>query len=101
MMKVAAISAHVANDRMDRVLLIATTIGWGEEILRVWSWKEDAYMILTSTGVVLVTGRNGKLITAYIAHRPVVMWMYREAGYNRVPAAIYAKVQKNAKYLRD
>ena len=63
MMKIAEISAHVVNDRMDRVMLIATTIGWGEEILRVWSWQDDAYMILTSTGVVLVKGSNGKLIT--------------------------------------
>ena len=42
MMKVATVSRHVADDRMERMMNIARLIGWGEEVLRVWSWKDNA-----------------------------------------------------------
>ena len=42
MMKVATVSRHVADERMERMMNIARLIGWGEEVLRVWSWKDNA-----------------------------------------------------------
>ena len=99
MMKVATVSRHVADDRMERMMNIARLIGWGEEVLRVWSWKDNAYLSLTSTGIVIVKSPEEKLITAYVAHQAVVVWMYREIGCARVPSAIFAKVRKNEKYV--
>ena len=99
MMKVATVSRHVADDRMERMMNIARLIGWGEEILRVWSWKDNAYLTLTSTGIEIDKSPEEKLITAYVAHQGLVVWMYREVGYARVPSAIFAKVRKNEKYV--
>jgi hypothetical protein len=99
MMKVATVSRHAVEDRMERMMNIARLIGWGEEVLRVWSGKDDAYLTLTSTGIIIVKSSEDKLITAYVAHHSVVMWMYREVGYTRVPYAIYSKVVKNEKYV--
>ena len=56
MMKVTTVSHHVADDRMERMMNIARLIGWGEEVLRVWSWKDNAYLYpLTIGGTAVVS----------------------------------------------
>ena len=52
-----------------------------------------------NANVYLVKSPEEKLITAYVAHQAVVVWMYREVGCSRVPSAIFAKVRKNEKYV--
>lgn len=96
-MKVARISAHVVNDHMDRMLIIAQTIGWGEIRDELADPRDpDKLMCFTSTGVMLVKSRcTGKLITAYVPELKKVYAIFVNNGYEHVPHYLYQKVQKN------
>lgn len=100
MMRVKRVSNHVAHDRMDRVLLIAQKIGWGEVVLEMPDHDFiDRFISLTTTGILLVKGANGTLITAYPASIDLVKVMYHYHGYERIPDYLYNRVIKNKKIM--
>lgn len=100
MIKVKRVSNHVAHDRMDRVLLIAQKIGWGEIVLAMPDHdRTDCFIHLTSTGILLVKGKDDTLITAYPASISLVKVMYGYHGYARIPDYLYNRVIKNQKIM--
>jgi hypothetical protein len=90
-------SAHVIIDRADRVRHIENSVGWGTKIVEVPDKKnETATATLTSTGVMVITGLDGLMITAWIANvsqavavwktakgdRPMPRWLWNVVNYN-------------------
>jgi hypothetical protein len=90
-------SAHVTIDRADRVRHIENSIGWGTEIARAPDRNaEGVYRVLTSTGVIIVQGEDGFMITAWVASvnqaidvwvkakpgKKIWMWLWNVINYN-------------------
>lgn len=94
------ISAHVKNDRLERMMYIAQNIGWGDIVIQFSNKKNNGSMTcLTDTGIVLIMDpRDNVLITAYVADYPLVKKIYLSNGWTRVPQFIEAKVGKNKKH---
>ena len=86
---------HAKEDRADRLTFIALHVGFGEVVVEKVC-ANDCAKCLTNTGVMLVKGVGGVLITAYIADREQVSYMYPSS---RVPEYLWKRVQKNKKYL--
>lgn len=90
------LSKHCTEDRLDRLVKIATTIGFGKVILtcEVNGGRE----CLTDTGVLLVKDLYEEfLITAYVINIKRLTAMYASHGYTRIPSGIYNTVCKNMK----
>lgn len=68
MMKFSQVSQHAVVDRIDRLMVIAERIGWGEVIMETVDENDSDHMLcLTSTGVLIVKGiTKNALITAYV-----------------------------------
>ena len=77
-------SSHVAIEREDRLVTIATTIGFGSVVdtfFRTEQSGEVRCYCITDTGVLLIKDRRQKvLITAYAAHARKIASFYREIG---------------------
>lgn len=76
-------SAHVIIDRADRVRHIENSIGWGTEIARAPDRNaEGVYRVLTSTGVMIVQGEDGFMITAWVAsvNQALDVWVKAKPG---------------------
>lgn len=68
MMKFSQVSQHAKIDRIDRLMVIAEHIGWGEIVMEAVDENDSDHMIcLTSTGVMIIKGiKTDTLITAYV-----------------------------------
>ena len=93
-------SRHVQEDRLDRMVYIATTIGFGEVIFeRV---NNDRRECITDTGVFMVRSIVGDiLITAYIIGIDKATAIFcRTCGDKRMPSYLYETIRKNAKHVK-
>lgn len=61
------ISRHALNDRFDRLFQICMTKGVGEIILVSPARDPQREICMTDTGVYIVRGVNGKIITMFYA----------------------------------
>lgn len=60
-------SKHLLDDRFDRVMHIATTVGFGEIAYKKPLQKADGWAVITTTGVLLVTDRHDSfIVTMYL-----------------------------------
>lgn len=98
MMKMT-MTAHVVNDRMDRVLAIAQHVGWGTEMICVH--EAHKLEVLTTTGVLLVKSMDNKLITAYVPSIDKVRVMYSILGYDHIPTNVCHRVKKSIKAMKQ
>ena len=55
---------HATHDRANRIEIIEKYVGWGEIIHDCY--HDDAHHYITDTGVVLVVGRDHKVLTVYL-----------------------------------
>jgi hypothetical protein len=91
------LSKHCTEERLDRLVHISMTIGFGEVILTNIT-ADHKRECLTDTGVVLIMDLyDDFLITAYIIDIGRLTAMYLSHGYDRVPTKIARKVVKNMK----
>lgn len=92
-------SEHTKTDRLDRMVYIATTVGFGNVIFeRV---EQDKRECLTDTGVLLVKALESDfLITAFIVSIDKANAMYKSAGKGRMPDSLYRKINKNKIHLK-
>lgn len=61
-------SKHLLEDRADRLMFIATTVGFGE-ITYKKPMEGNRWAVFTSTGIMLVTDKNDSyIITMYFAN---------------------------------
>ena len=100
-MMTAKMTYHVANDRLDRVMIIAQHIGWGTELVCVPDSRDSEHLlVLTSTGVLLVKSRKGHLVTAYVPTVGKVRAIYSSMGYDHVPDGVFFRLQKSIKVMK-
>ena len=88
---------HLTEDRMERVIFIATTIGFGETIEEFYVEDEHGkhYEYITSTGVLIVKGLDKKtVVTMFIARHGQVKRLY---GDRPIPRNLVAVVKRNEK----
>ena len=93
-------SKHVKEDRLDRMVYIATTIGFGKVIFeRV---NDDRRECITDTGVLMVKSiTEDFLITAYIMSVDKAIAIFRNiCGDGRMPTYLYETIRKNAKHVK-
>ena len=61
------ISRHCCEDRSDRMVYIATTIGFGEIVVERYQAERGSWACITDTGVIFVKDfYKEKIITGYI-----------------------------------
>jgi hypothetical protein len=91
---------HFCLERTDRAIFIFTTRGMGEPVAERKSWQdENATMILTDTGVIVVKNAQGKIVTMYYCTVEAARWVVNS---NHIPSALYRTIEKNIKrgYLK-
>ena len=86
-------SRHLKEDRLDRLVAIATTIGFGNVIKE--AEHNEATAMLTDTGVIYIVDKAQKfVITVYVATIEEMVAMYE--GQN-IPPFLWKKIKKNSK----
>ena len=93
------VTNHLSEDRIDRAVFIATTIGFGEVIHKTKKankeGKERCYCI-TDTGVIIVKTPDEKVvITMYIAGKKQTSELFN--GKDNVPSSLWTTVCRNEK----
>lgn len=88
---------HLTQERMDRVVYIGTTIGFGEVVEEVLIPERQHYECMTNTGVIIVKGLDKRtIITMYIARVHQLNKLYALAK-KPVPMQLKRIVQRNEK----
>ena len=90
------LSEHITNDRQNRAVAIVMAVGMGEVVLSIPDKYPNRMASLTSTGVVLITAKNGVVITMYLATYEQIDKMYHIAE-KEIPKAIKKVVENNRK----
>lgn len=90
------ISKHMREDRLDRAVFIATTIGYGKIIYERKAEERDTISCLTDTGVMIVKNSAGVIITMYIANFQQMAY----CTYNNAPQWLINTIKKNEKYRK-
>lgn len=88
---------HLTEDRMERVVFIATTIGFGDIIEEFYVDDDHGkhYECITSTGVIIIKGLDRKtVVTMYIAHHNQIKRLYKD---REIPRSLKAVVKRNEK----
>lgn len=94
------VTIHFAQDRIDRATYIAETVGFGE-IIRTAEYfnRNNLFEMkqITETGVLIVRGSSGQIVTMFIMRPEQVEEIYRKNHWGRVPAWLMTKAKKNWK----
>lgn len=71
-------TAHVRNDRADRLAIIGAAIGFGDEMLRErFSPLKDSWSCFMDSGAMLIWNHNKtKLVTGFVPSIEQVTWVY-------------------------
>lgn len=86
-------SAHMINDRENRLVKISSTIGFGDELGRFPHPKcADRAIVLTTTGVIMIVSKD-TIITMYAADVELLIALYK----GNPPRAIRNQVIHNRK----
>lgn len=92
------VSLHFRNERADRATYIAQTVGFGE-VIRTAEYfnRNNLYEMkqITETGVLIVRGGVGQIITMYIMKPEQLTEIYKLNHWGRVPAWLMTKAKKN------
>lgn len=87
-------SNHALRERADRIIYIATTIGFGEVIARkvVEDERGKAIRLLTDTGVIIVTDLHEEyILTMWIANPTQVKDFYPDGVRNQAVLRLVKK----------
>ena len=88
---------HLTEDRMERIVFIATTIGFGDIVEEFYIEDNHGkhYEYVTSTGVIIVKGLDKKtVVTMFIGRMAQVKRLY---GDREIPRNLRAVVKRNEK----
>lgn len=88
---------HLIEDRADRVVFIATTVGFGDIVEEFYIEDNHGkhFECVTSTGVIIVKGLDKKtVITMYVAHHNQIKRLYKE---RKIPRNLQAVIKRNEK----
>jgi hypothetical protein len=92
-------TGHVRVERPDRMSNIENSVGWGEVVAIAPDRKgRTAINVLTSTGVFVVRGFDGNIITAWVASKAHAKYILRRAtGNENFPAWLWEVVKNNSR----
>ena len=78
-------SRHFMQDRADRYIFIAQTVGFGEVVHthQVHTTKGSGYVEITTSGLVIVRGDDETVITMYLASFAEIKRYYEEKRVHR------------------
>ena len=93
MLEIHTMTKHMKEDRINRAVFIATTVGFGEVIAEKYVAKKQSISCLTDTGVIIVKNEENVIVTMYIATYQQAQAI---AGKN-FPLAVAKKVRSNEK----
>ena len=94
------VSIHFAQDRVERAAYIAETVGFGEIVRTAEYYNRDNLFEtkqITETGVMIVRGSSGQIVTMFIMRPDQVEEIYKKNNWGRVPSWLMTKVKKNWK----
>ena len=84
---------HARAGRLDRLVLCVEKFGIGEFIAEYYDADRQATRKLTSTGMMLVLGKNGELITGYMATVTQIKDIY--CKLNKCPPSWILRMARN------
>ena len=88
---------HLTEDRMDRVVFIATTVGFGETVEEFFIEDNHGkhYECVTSTGVIIIKDLSKKVvITMFVGRMAQIKRLY---GDKEIPRNLKAIIKRNEK----
>lgn len=88
---------HLTEDRMERVVFIATTVGFGEIIEEFYIEDNHGkhFECVTSTGVIIVKGLDKQtIVTMYVARHNQIKRLYKE---REIPNGLKVVIKRNEK----
>lgn len=95
-------TTHCRADRLERLVAIATTIGFGDVVLEVPTLDGLKKEVLLDSGALLIMDKDEKvLVTALVPSISRVTALYNSAGIKHIPQSVYNKVVKNQKKYKD
>lgn len=89
------VTMHFKNDRIDRAVYIAETVGFGEVFKTAVYPTQDIQ--ITDTGVIIVVNHRGAIITTYIARVNQILEIYKTQEWGNAPQWLLSKANKNWK----
>ena len=91
------VSAHLIQDRGDRIVEISKRMGFGEI---AYSFKEATKTeAITTTGVLVVLSKDEKtIITMYPATLEKATALFRKNSFKTIPNEIYKVIQNNLRH---
>lgn len=90
-------TTHLIEDRMDRVIFIATEIGFGEIVEEFYIEDNHGkhYECVTSTGVIIVKDLTKKVVvTMFIGRLAQIKRLYKD---REIPRGLLAIIKRNEK----
>ena len=84
---------HAKTDRLDRLVLCVENFGMGEFIAEHYDMNRQATRKLTDTGMMLVLGKNGELVTGYMATTTQIKDLY--CKLNKIPPSWILRTARN------
>lgn len=92
---------HLSDDRLDRVVFIATKIGYGnviQEKVYLNTERGNYWRQITDTGVLIVRSEDKKtIITMWLANINQATEIYNG---RRLPQYLYNRIMKNRQYQK-
>ena len=88
---------HLTEDRMERVVFIATTVGFGEIIEEFYVEDNHGkhFECVTSTGVIIVKSLDKlTIVTMYVARHNQIKRLYKE---REIPNGLKVVIKRNEK----
>lgn len=95
------LTKHAKEDRIERMLYITQTIGFGERIVCEGSRRDKGTrQCITETGILIVKmPEEETMVTAYIPTLEQAGMIYKSAGLH-MPNWMAQKIKKNQKYAK-
>lgn len=90
-------TTHLIEDRMDRVVFIATKVGFGEIVEEFYIEDNHGkhYECVTSTGVIIIKDLSKKVVvTMFVGRMGQIKRLY---GDRKIPQNLLAVVKRNEK----
>ena len=89
-----AFTYHASQERTDRILDIAMTCGFGTTLYKRYQMATDTMHELTDTGVIIIKGTTGAVVTMYKATMTQALWV---AQTDHLPTYLARRILKNKK----
>lgn len=89
---------HAREERINRLNALIDCLGVGEVVLSAPDkLHTDSVRCITSTGIMVIKGIDGTIITAYMATIDQATAMFSQMGFSKIPHTLYRTIVYNNK----